>query len=139
MRKSRYLLVFLIFLLCCGLSAEESPTPQGTPPKQLRPSREGGSYGDGAQKSSDSGDSEQLFSPSVGQTFYEIAYELADQQQVNRAQVEQAIVLLNATKEVDVRAKYVLVDILKLASKYPDLDRSKLVRKLFEDYLDESA
>jgi len=139
MRKSRYLLVFLIFLLCCGLSAEEPPTSQGTPPKQLRPSREGGSYGDGAQKSSDSGDSEQLFSPSVGQTFYEIAYELADQQEVNRAQVEQAIVLLNATKEVDVRAKYVLVDILKLASKYPDRDRSKLVRKLFEDYLDESA
>ena len=114
MYNSRYLLVFSIFLFCCCLSAKE-------------------------QESSDSGDSEQLFSPSVGQVFYEIAYELANQQQVNRAEVEQAIVLLNATKEVDVRAKYVLVDILKLASKYPDRDYSDLVSRLLEDYLDESA
>jgi hypothetical protein len=129
----------MFLLWCCCLSAEESPTPQGTPPKQLRPSREGGSYGDGAQKLLDSGDSEQLFSPSVGQAFQQTAYELTNQPQVNREQVEQAIIFLNATKEVDVRAKYVLVDILKLASKYPDRDYSELVRKLLEEYVDESA
>ncbi len=126
MHNSRYLLVFSIFLLwrCC-LSAEESPTPS--------------SSRDGAQKLLDSGDSEQLFSPSVGLSFQQTAYELANQPQVNREQVEQAIVFLNATKEVDVRAKYVLVDILKLASKYPDRDYSELVRKLLEEYVDESA
>jgi hypothetical protein len=115
MHKSRYLLVLSIVLLCCCcLSAK-------------------------AQKSLDSGDSGQLFSPSVGQVFYEIAYELANQQEVNRAEVEQAIVFLNATKEVDVRAAYVLADILKLSSKHSDRDRSELVRKLLEDYLDGSA
>jgi len=80
-----------------------------------------------------------MFSPSVGQAFYEIAYELANRKEVSRSEVEQAIVFLNATKEVDVRARYVLADMLKLASKYPDRDYSELVRKLFWDYMDESA
>ena len=112
MLKSRYLLFFSILLLCCcSLPAEGRDS--------LNPGR--------------------LFSPSVGQAFYEIAYELANRKEVSRSEVEQAIVFLNATKEVDVRARYVLADMLKLASKYPDRDYSELVRKLFWDYLDESA
>jgi len=115
MYKSRYLLLFSIVLLCCcSLPAE-------------------------GQRSSDSEDSGRLFSPSVGQAFYEIAYELANRKDVSRSEVEQAIIFLNATKEVDVRAKYVLADMLELASKYPDRNYSELVRKLFWDYLDESA
>lgn len=113
MHKSRYLLLFSIVLLCC-------PPAEG-------------------QGSLDSGDSDRVFSPSVGQSFYEIAYELANRKQVSRSEVEQAIIFLNATKEVDVRARYVLPDMLKLASKYPDRDYSELIRKLLENYLDESA
>jgi hypothetical protein len=112
MHKSRYLLLFLIVLLCrCALSAEE-------------------------RESSDSG---RLFSPSVGQEFYEIAYELANRKEVSRSDVEQAIIFLNAVKEVDVRAKYVLADMLKLASKYPERDYSALVYELLGDYVDEAS
>jgi len=112
MHKSRYLLLFLIVLLCrCSLSAE-------------------------GRGSSNSG---RLFSLSVGQAFYEIAYESANRHDVSRPEVEQAIVFLNAAKEVDVRAKYVLADMLRLASKYPDRDYSELVHELVWDYLDESA
>jgi hypothetical protein len=112
MHKSRYLLFFLIVLLCrCAFSAE-------------------------GRGSSNSG---RLFSLSVGQEFYEIAYETTNRKEVSRSEVEQAIVFLIAAKEVDIRAKYVLADMLKLASKYPDRDYSELVRKLLEDYLDESA
>ncbi len=105
-------MLFLIVLLCrCSLSAE-------------------------GRGSSNSG---RLFSLSVGQAFYGIAYESANRHDVSRPEVEQAIVFLNATKEVDVRAKYVLADMLRLASKYPDRDYSELVHELFWDYLDESA
>jgi hypothetical protein len=138
MHKSRYLLAFSTFLLCCGcLSAKESPTLN---PLSGETYDKGQSYISGVQQSSESGTSTEFFSPSVGQAFYTIAYELAKKQEVSRAEAEQAIVLLNATKDVDASAKNVLADILDLASKYPDRDYSELVRKLLEEYIaDESA
>jgi tetratricopeptide (TPR) repeat protein len=67
-----------------------------------------------AQRSSDS---EQLFSPSVGQIFYEIGYELANSEFVSPPQAQQALIFLIATTTLDSRAKHALPEIIKLASR----------------------
>lgn len=84
-------------------------------------------------------DSDRLFSPSVGQRFYEIAYELANAEALTDPQAKQAIIFLAATKTLDARANYVLPDMIKLASRYSDQDYSGLVYQLLADYVDESA
>ncbi len=84
-------------------------------------------------------DSDRLFSPSVGQRFYEIAYELANAEALTDPQAKQAIIFLAATKTLDARANYVLPDMIKLASRYSDQDYSGLVYQLLVDYVDESA
>ena len=87
-------------------------------------------------------DSSTLFSPSVGQTFYEIAYELANlnsQTTITQSQIEQAIIFLTATIELDTRADYVQADIIKLASESTEKDYSLLILQLLEGYIDESA
>lgn len=84
-------------------------------------------------------DSEPLFSPSVGQKFYEIAHELANSKDLTERQVDQAIILLAATNNLDRRASYVLPDMIKLASRNPAWDYSELVYNLLADYIDKSA
>ena len=89
---------------------------------------------------------DSLFSPSVGQKFYEIAYELADfeesdQQPTGRltARIEQAMVFLAATRILDTRADYILPDMIRLASQSSDEDYSGFVHALLVNYVDESA
>jgi hypothetical protein len=83
--------------------------------------------------------SDRLFSPSVGQKFYEIAYELANSEDVNESQAEQAIVFLSATAELDGRANYILPDMIKLACRHSERDYSELVSHLLANYVDEFA
>ncbi len=97
--------------------------------------------------------SEQLFSPSVGQRFYEIAYEMANPEDVTASEVEhlrreQAIVFLIAAMNLDGKANYVHPVLIKLASGYSQprpserrsqRDYSKLVSGLLADYVDEKA
>lgn len=95
-----------------------------------------------AQRSSDSG---QLFSPSVGHKFHEIAYELADfnsKKGISSSQAEQALVFLAATTNLDSRANYVLPDMIKLACRpaseaggRAERDYSQLVHQLLTDYI----
>ena len=84
-------------------------------------------------------DSEQLFSPSVGERFYEIAYELANSQVISRAEVEQAYVLLTALTNLDSRTNYVVGDMIKLTCRDPEQDHSELVYFLLTNYVNESA
>jgi len=96
-------------------------------------------------------DSEQLFSPSIGERFYEIAYELANSQVVSRAEAEQAYAFLTATMNLDSRTNYVGGDVIKLACRYPEQSRTKtgraeallvrdeLVHFLLANYVNESA
>lgn len=58
---------------------------------------------------------DRLFSPSIGQAFYKIACEITDDENITKRQVEQAIVFLTATTQLDSRAQYVLPDMIKLA------------------------
>lgn len=83
--------------------------------------------------------SDKLFSPSIGQRFYEIAYELANAEDVNESRAEQAIVFLTATVGLDGRANYVLPDMIKLTSRHSKQNYSELMRRLLVDYVDESA
>lgn len=84
-------------------------------------------------------DSDLLFSPYVGQRFYEIAYELANSEDVSGPKVEQAIIFLTATTNLDSRASYVLTDMIKLACQHSDRDNSELVYQLLMNYVDEST
>ena len=82
---------------------------------------------------------EHLFSPSAGQKFYEIAYELANSEDISESEAEQAAVLLTATRILDGRANYVLPDLIKLACRDHDRDNSEAVHNLLADYIDEQA
>jgi hypothetical protein len=87
-------------------------------------------------------DSERLFSPFIAQKFYEIAHELAGSEGISpdkSAESEQAIIFLTATRNLDGRANYVLPDIIKLACRYSERDRSEMVSYLLANYVDESA
>ncbi|MFA5240330.1 MAG: hypothetical protein WC476_11585 [Phycisphaerae bacterium] len=92
----------------------------------------------------DASDSERYFSPSLGQKFYEIAYELANPVQsdkdINGPEVEQAVTFLNATLELDNRANYVYPLLIKLAAqRSPERDYSDMVYNSLVKYLDKSA
>ena len=110
-------------------------------------------------------DSDRLFSPSVGQKFYEIAYEMAnsevaDSNSVERIEKEtlysnrytpnaineQAIVFLTAAMNLDGRANYVLPDMLRCIVKrqaYLEADKKQQMRdtllNLLSGYVDESS
>ena len=83
--------------------------------------------------------SEQLFSSSVGQRFYEIAYELANSEDIRGPEAEQAIIFLTATMNLDSRANYIHPVLIKLAGQRPNRDYSEMVYNSLTNYLDESA
>lgn len=83
--------------------------------------------------------SEQLFSPSLAQKFYEIAYEMANSEDINGPKTEPAIVFLTATLELDNRANYVHPLLIKLVAQHPERDYSEMVRNSLALYLDKSA
>jgi tetratricopeptide (TPR) repeat protein len=84
-------------------------------------------------------DSERLFSPSVGQKFYEIAYELANSEDINGPKIEQAVAFLTATFDLDSRANYVHPVLIKLVTQHPGRDYSEVVYNSLTKYLDKSA
>jgi len=88
-----------------------------------------------------SASSVELSSSSVGRRFYEIAYELANHEDVRGPAVEQAILFLTAAMELDggtgVPTNDVRSLLLKLACRDPQWDYSDLVYSLLVDYVDE--
>jgi len=91
--------------------------------------------------------SDRLFSPSTGQIFYEIAYELANSKDVNKQQAEQAIMFLIATSNLDNRTNYILPDMIKLVCRDLKWDHSfvsigdkyELVYNSLMSYVNESS
>jgi len=110
MCKSKALLVFSAFIICC------------------LPAR--------AQGSSES---ERLSSSSVGNIYYEIAYELANSADITAEQAERAIIFLTATMSLDRNANYVSPTLIKLICQYSEQDYSELVYHLLANYVDKSA
>ncbi len=85
------------------------------------------------------GDLGRLSSASVGRRFYEIAYELAERQDVRSPELEQAITFLIAAMKLDGDDSDVPSLLIKLVRRVPERDYSNLVYNLLLDYVDEST
>ena len=83
--------------------------------------------------------SQRLVSSSVGENFYEIAYELAHSKDISPEEIKQAMVLMMATIEINNRADYVLPEMIKLSCRYSQNDNSKLVGYLLKNYIDNKS
>ena len=81
----------------------------------------------------------RLFSPSVAANFYEIAYEIGGEDELSAAEIQQAIVFFRAAMVLDNRAKYILPDMIKLASRSHEHDYSEIIYEMLLAYIDESA
>jgi hypothetical protein len=84
-------------------------------------------------------DQKQLFSPAVGQRFYEIAYEIANSAESTEQKNEQGLVFLQAASRLDKRAKYCLPEAIKLASRCSRKDNSQMMLQFINNYLDENS
>jgi hypothetical protein len=82
---------------------------------------------------------DQLFSSSVSEKFYEIAYGLANSEDVSPSHLEQAIVFLNAAAKLDNNNRGVHTLLIKLACQATEQDHSTLVYNLLINYINESA
>ena len=82
---------------------------------------------------------QQMFSSSVSQKFYELAYELANSEDVKGPQIEQAMAFLAAAIELDNNVKDAHALLIKLACRNSQQNNSELVYSLLANYVDESA
>ena len=83
--------------------------------------------------------SQQALSSSVSQKFYELAYDLANLENVNAQQIEQAIVFATAAIELNTNARDAQTLLLKLACRNLQKNHSKLVYSLLVNYVNEST
>ncbi len=155
--------VFLALLfLCCSTSAQAQPDSRYSildtrGSSRTDPPTAGFDRNPALLGRASSIEDRKLFSSSVSQKFYEIAYELtsarsrlgearrspaaepAHSEDVNGSQLDQAIVFLTAAMKLDNNTRDVLPLLIKLACRKPDKDHSALVYNLLMDYVDESA
>ena len=82
---------------------------------------------------------EKLFSPSVSELFYEMAYEISHRENITDAQAEQAIVLLNAATELDTSAGFITADILQIASRPGHERHLQMLYDTLIKYIDKDA
>jgi len=83
--------------------------------------------------------SEQIYSPSVSRTFYEIAYDLADSKDVTGPEVEQAMAFLSAALSLDKNAGDARELLIELACRVTKWNYSDLIYNLLIDYVDVNA
>lgn len=131
MRKNRILLVFSAVLFCTlsvgsrsliAAEAATNPEPSQTPDahtSSTKPNR--------------------LLSVPVGQKFYEIAYELANSEDVKGLQAEQAIVFLSAAVELGVSAEKIRPLLIRILCRFEERNYSRQVLHLLAGYVDKSC
>lgn len=83
--------------------------------------------------------SDQLYSPIVSRKFYEIAYDLANPDDVIGQELDVAIVFLTAAMKLDRDNKDALPLLIKFATRNLEYDYSNLVYNLLNEYVDENA
>ncbi len=136
MHKGTSFLVFSALLLFfCSLSAQA----QGLTTNRLGDSNFGELGRNGTTPATSSVESDQLFSSSVSERFYEIAYELTNSEDVSGSHLEQAIVFLTAAMKLDNNLRDVRTLLIKHACHATERDHSALVYNLLMDYVNESA
>jgi len=119
--KGRSVLIFSA-LLCCSFAAWASAANERTRTKM--------DYTDVRVSPSDVG---------VGPCFYQIAYELANSQDITAPQAQQAIVLLTAAKELGgTTAQQIQPLLIKLACEYSETDYSQQMYRWLDEYVSES-
>lgn len=84
-------------------------------------------------------ESAQLSSPSIGQKFYDIAYELANSEDIRGPEVEQSILFLTASLQLGCDAGDVYPLLIEFTCRETEHDYSNLVYDLLMDYVDEFA
>jgi len=82
---------------------------------------------------------QQVLSSSVSQKFYELAYELANSEDAEGPQIEQAMAFLAGAIELDNNITDAQALLIKLACRNSQQDHSELVYSLLVKYVDESA
>ncbi|MGA2070265.1 MAG: hypothetical protein ABSG97_02855 [Sedimentisphaerales bacterium] len=82
---------------------------------------------------------EKLFSPSVSELFYDMAYEISHRENITDAQAEQAIVLLSAAMELDTSAGYITADMLQIASRPGHERHLQMLYDTLIKYIDKDA
>ncbi len=139
MLKGRSLLVILSALLCCppnvGLlrsraSSRSAQAQRTITQESVNPVR--------PKWSSETSRIQPLFSPSVAERFYEIAYELAGSENITTPRAEQAILLLIAAKELGGTADQIHPLLIKLACEHSKQGYSQEVYGWLNEYVGES-
>ncbi len=82
---------------------------------------------------------EKLFSPSVSQLFYEMAYDISHRDNMTDSQAEQAVVLLNAAMEMDSSAGFATADMLEILSRPGSQRHLQMLYDTLIKYTDKNA
>ena len=82
---------------------------------------------------------EKLFSPSVSQLFYEMAYEISHRDNITDSQAEQAVALLNAAMEMDSSTGFATADMLEILSRPGSQRHLQMLYDTLIKYTDKNA
>ncbi len=82
---------------------------------------------------------EKLFSPSVSQLFYEMAYDISHKDNMTDSQAEQAVALLNAAMEMDSSAGFATADMLEILSRPRSRHHLQILYDTLIKYTDKNA
>ena len=133
--QGRLSFLAFLFLLFSSLSASAQGITSAAPIRQGGREVTGGPV----YQSNMLPSSNMLVSPSLGEVFYDLAYDLANSQDVRGPRVQQAIIFLRAALELDKNNPAIRPLLIDLACRDINLDYSGLVYNLLMEYVDEFA
>ena len=121
----------VVLALSGSVSAIEPNNPEpNAPTRRMRPRTEKMLYTPMPEK---------LFSPSVSQLFYEMAYEISHRDNMTDSQAEQAVALLNAAMEMDSSAGFATADMLEILSRPGPQHHLQMLYDTLIKYTDKNA
>ena len=117
--------------LCCLALGQEPNEPEpNAPPRRPPPTTGTNQFTPSPEK---------LFSPSVSQLFYEMAYEIIHRENITDSQAEQAVAMLNAAMNLDVSTDFATADMLTIASRPGPPRHLQMLYDSLIKYIDKNA